>query len=136
MAGSPIYIAGIVVMDLLALAACSGRVEERPSTLGDPPHVAPADSLVATGPDGAEIWFTLAREATGSDGTRCTERGIEIRRGSTRLKVPLLYTGSAPVLLNDSTLRALLWNHCAPGNSYLVNLRSGHPVREQGRGKP
>jgi hypothetical protein len=95
-------------------------------------HVAaPKDSLVATNRSGIEIWFTLAREATGSDGTRCIERGIEIRRGSARLKVPLLYTGSAPVLLNDSTMRALLWNHCVPGDAYLVNLRSGQPVRER-----
>lgn len=136
MAGNPIYIAGIVGMDLLALAACSGSAKERPATQEDPAHERPADSLVATAPGGAEIWLTLAREATSPDGTRCTERGIEIRRGSARLKVPLLYTGSAPVLLNDSTIRALLWNHCAPGDPYLVNLRSGHPVREHGRGKP
>jgi hypothetical protein len=136
MAGSSISFAGIVVMDLLALAACSGSANERPRSQGDPPHVAPADSLVAIAPNGAEIWLTLAREAKGSDGAPCTERGIEIRRGSTRLKVPLLYTGSAPVLLNDSTMRALLWNRCAPGDAYLVDLRSGHPVREHGRGKP
>jgi hypothetical protein len=91
----------------------------------------PVDSLVAASGSGVEIWFTLAREATGADGTRCTERGLEIRRGSSRRKVPLLYTGSAPVLLNDSTMRALLWNHCAPSEAYLVNLRTGHPVRER-----
>lgn len=91
---------------------------------------------MAAGPPGIEIWFTLAREASSPDGTRCFERGIEIRRGSTRLKVPLLYTGAAPVLLDDSTMRALLWNHCTPGVAYLVDLRTGHPVREQPRGKP
>ena len=136
MASGPRFIAGTLIMNLLALAACNGSAVERRSIQGDSVHVAPADSLVATARNGAEIWFTLAREANGSNGTRCTERGIEIRRGSTRLKVPLLYTGSSPVLLNDSIMRAFLWNHCAPGDPYLVDLRTGHPVREHGRGKP
>lgn len=117
---------------LCAVVACGGHAEkhaDRQDTRARP--AGPVDSLVVTSPAGIEVWFTLAREATGSDGTRCIERGIEIRRGSSRLKVPLLYTGSAPVLLNDSTMRALLWNHCAPGDAYLVDLRSGHPVRER-----
>jgi hypothetical protein len=113
------------------VVACGGA--EKQADRQDTPTrpAAPVDSLVVTSPAGIEVWFTLAREATGSNGTRCIERGIEIRRGSSRLKVPLLYTGSAPVLLNDSTMRALLWNHCAPGDAYLVDLRSGHPVRER-----
>jgi hypothetical protein len=114
-----------------AVVAC-GEAEKHADRQDTPARpAAPVDSLVVTSPAGIEVWFTLAREATGSDGTRCIERGIEIRRGSSRLKVPLLYTGSAPVLLNDSTMRALLWNHCAPGDAYLVDLRSGHPVRER-----
>lgn len=117
---------------LCAVVAC-GRDAPKHADRQNPPSrpATPVDSLVVTSPAGIEVWFTLAREATGSDGTRCIERGIEIRRGSSRLKVPLLYTGSAPVLLNDSTMRALLWNHCAPGDAYLVDLRSGHPVRER-----
>jgi hypothetical protein len=89
--------------------------------------------LVATSSGGTNIWFTLARSATGPDGSRCVERGIEIRRGAIRLKVPLLYTGSAPVLLNDSTMRAVLWTHCTPGDAYLVDLQTGQPVRERVR---
>jgi hypothetical protein len=122
-------------LGLIVVAACGGG-NERSAVKENPARAEPADSLVATSPAGIEIWFTLAREAARPDGTRCIERGIEIRRGSTRLKVPLLYTGSAPVFLDDSTMRALLWNRCAPGDAYLVNLRSGHPVRERGRGKP
>lgn len=91
----------------------------------------PADSLVLTNGAGVEIWFTLAREANGADGAACVERGLEIRRANSRVNVPLLYTGTAPVLLNDSTMRAILWTHCTPGDAYLVNLRSGHPVRER-----
>jgi hypothetical protein len=92
----------------------------------------PADSLVLTTPGGTEVWFTLARPATNADGRSCVERSLEIRQGGRRVKVPLLYTGSPPVLLNDSTMRAILWTHCRPGNAYLVNLRSGHPLREPG----
>jgi hypothetical protein len=86
---------------------------------------------VLTNSVGVEIWFTLARAAMDPDGRRCVERGLEIRHGAKRVQVPLLYTGAPPVLLNDSTLRALLWTHCQPGDAYRVSLRSGQPVRER-----
>src|SRR6185295_8661396 len=72
---------------------------ERPATTAAageraaPPR--PADSLVATAPGGAEIWFTLARADSG-DGRACVDRTIEIRRNGGRVPVPLLYTGTAP----------------------------------------
>jgi hypothetical protein len=91
----------------------------------------PADSLVATAPGGVEIWFTLSREAKAADGTPCTDRTIEIRRGGTRVPVPLLYTGTPPELVNDSTIRARLSKQCVPGDAYLVDLRTGRPVRER-----
>src|SRR5688572_19562647 len=120
---------------VLAAAVACGNQADRSTHSGQDsvPVSTPAESLVATSSGGTEIWFTLARNATGPDGLRCVERGIEIRRGATRLKVPLLYTGSAPVLLNDSTMRAVLWTHCSPGDAYLVNLKSGQPVRERAR---
>ena len=90
----------------------------------------PADSLVATAPGGAEIWYTLARVDSGSTG-RCTDRAIEIRRGAQRTPVPLLYTGTAPQIVDDTTFRARLSDHCVPGDSYLVDLRTGRPVRER-----
>jgi hypothetical protein len=80
-----------------------------------------------------EIWFTLARVGRAADGTRCVERGLEIRRGGTRIQVPLLYTGVPPVLLDLSTMRAELWNHCRAVDTYLVDLRSGRPVRQKPR---
>jgi hypothetical protein len=92
---------------------------------------APADSLVATAPSGVEVWFTLSREGKAADGTTCTDRTIEIRRDGTRVPVPLLYTGTAPELVNDSTIRARLSNRCVPGDAYLVDLRTGRPVRER-----
>lgn len=94
------------------------------------------DSLVAANSAGVQIWLTLLRMAKRADGSECVERGLEIRRGNARLKVPLLYTGTTPVFLNDSTMRATLWTHCRPGGPYLVDLRSGQPVRERGRTQP
>ena len=89
----------------------------------------PADSLIATAPGGVEIWFTLARPDSGEGGA-CVDRTIEIRRNGARVPVPLLYTGTTPEIVNDTTLRARLSNDCRPGDAYLVDLRTGRPVRE------
>jgi hypothetical protein len=109
--------------------ACAERPRAEPagrSALPSPP----ADSLVATAAGGTEVWFTLARPDS-AEGRRCVDRGLEIRRGATRLPVPLLYTGTAPEILNDTMMRARLSSHCRPGDPYLVDLRTGRPVRER-----
>jgi hypothetical protein len=117
---------------LAATLACEPRPKEQPETASEILHAAPsADSLVASNAAGVEVWFTLSRVATGSDGKQCVERGLEIRRSGQRIQVPLLYTRDPPILLNDTTMRALLWNQCRPGDAYLVDLRSGRPVRER-----
>jgi hypothetical protein len=113
--------------------ACNTRGAETPEQGASEVVQAPAptDSLIATAPGGVEVWFTLSREAKAGDGTPCTDRTLEIRRGGTRIPVPLLYTGTAPELVNDSTIRARLSNGCVPGDAYLVDLRTGRPVRER-----
>lgn len=113
--------------------ACNTRGGETPEqgTAEIARAPAPADSLVTTAPGGVEVWFTLSREAKAADGTPCTDRTLEIRRGGSRVQVPLLYTGTAPELVNDSTIRARLSNQCVPGDAYLVDLRTGRPVRER-----
>jgi hypothetical protein len=118
---------------LMPVLACTTGGEEagKPDAGAEAPVSAPADSLVATAPDGAEIWFTLSRESKAADGRTCIDRTMEIRRGTSRIPVPLLYTGTAPELVNDSTVRARLSNQCVPGDAYLVNLRTGRPVRER-----
>ena len=116
---------------LTALLACGGSSGRKPAAAETVSHTPPADSLVLTNPAGVQIWFTLARATTSADGRHCVERGLEIRQAGKRVRVPLLYTGSTPVLLNDSTMRATLWTQCQPGDAYLVNLRTGHPVRER-----
>jgi hypothetical protein len=111
----------------------SGCRPERPPTPATSDASAnPADSLAVSGEHGVEVWFTLARTARGSDGKPCLERGLEIRRAQRRVPVPLLYTGETPTLLNDTIMRAVLWTHCKPLDPYLVDLRTGRPVRQGG----
>lgn len=99
-----------------------------PDQVADPP----SDSLVLATGTGVEVWYSLARSARAPDGSPCIERGLEIRRGQRRIQVPLLYTGETPTLLNDSTMRAVLWTNCRAGNVYLVDLTSGRLVRQPG----
>lgn len=122
-------------LGLAGLLACGAPPDRRAEEADSSGGVLPADSLVLTTSAGTEIWFTLARPAASANGTRCTERGLEIRQGGRRIKVPLLYTGTPPVVVNDSTMRAVLWTHCQPGDAYLVSLRSGQPVPEN-RARP
>ena len=121
----------------VVLAILSGACGRAPSV---PARDAPADSLAArfpslpdslvlTAPDGSEVWFTQARRGTDSAGGTCIERGLELRRQGTRTLVPLLMTGQAPELRNDSTFRARIWLNCRPGNTYDVDLRTGRPTR-------
>jgi hypothetical protein len=121
----------VVALVAVLAAGCGEREQPRPAESAAARPVAPTDSLVATAPGGVEIWFTLAREVKRADGTTCTDRALEIRRGDARVPVPLLYTGTAPEIVNDTTMRARLSDRCAPGDAYLVDLRSGHPVRER-----
>ncbi len=88
----------------------------------------PSDSLVLSLAEGAGIWFTIAREATAADGRSCLERGLEIRDSAGARLVPLLYTGEAPLLVDDSTVEVHLFRDCKPDTPYRVNLRTGQPT--------
>jgi len=87
------------------------------------------DFLALTAPAGVTVWFTGARVGADSAGNRCLERGLTIVRDTGRILVPLLMTGTAPTLVNDTTIRARIWLHCRPGNTYDIDLRTGHPTR-------
>lgn len=117
---------------LMLLTACGG---ERPGNAAGeapaaPAAAAPADSL-ALSIGGAEVWYTLARPGRSQSGEPCVDRALEIRRGERRIPVPLLYTGTPPEPVDDTTFRARLSDHCAPGASYLVNLTTGRPTPER-----
>jgi hypothetical protein len=118
----------------LGLSLCFGCRSSPPShaVTQISQKVGPADSLVLAAPYGRQVWLTLVRPDRAGDGTECLERGLEIRSaGGRSMPVPLLYTGDHPALVNDSTFRATLWINCRAGDSYLVDLRTGHPVRER-----
>jgi hypothetical protein len=132
----PAKYGGVLLWGLALLSAC-GRSERPQAQTSAGEAAAAEESLAATTPAGVEIWFTLSRPARSSQGQPCVERGLEIRRDGRRLPVPLLYTGEAPSVLNDSTIRAMLWTHCRPVTPYRVDLRTGRPVREpEGRRTP
>jgi hypothetical protein len=115
------------------LASCGRGTSDRTEAVSadSVPATSPADSLAVSGPGGVEIWFTHSRSGTAPDGRRCTDRAIEVRRGAQRIPVPLLYTGEAPRIVNDSTARAILYTNCRAGDAYLVDLRNGRPTRER-----
>ena len=121
------------VLATVLLVACGGgdRADPPPPSAATLPGQPAADSLALTAPGGVEVWYTMARPGTAADGTPCVDRALEIRRGDTRIPVPLLYTGTAPELVDDSTMRARLSSRCAPGDSYLVSLRTGRPTPER-----
>jgi hypothetical protein len=112
-----------------ALVACQPGSGDRAATADTAVSMVPADSLAVAG-RGVEIWFTLSRPGLAPDGSPCTDRAIELRRGGRRIPVPLLYTREAPRIVNDSTARAILYTGCRAGDAYLVDLRSGRPTRE------
>ena len=115
----------------LILAGCGPRGEPAPAAFPEvdqsPPQL--ADTLVLTLPGGATVWLAEARRARDSAGTPCLERSVEIRRDSVKLKVPLLFTGSIPTQLDDSTIRAELYRDCRVSATYKVGVRDGLPHR-------
>jgi len=120
-----------VLLGFCPLALGCARGEPGP---GIPPAaeqapVAMKDSLVLSAPGGVTIWLTEGRPATDSKGATCLERTLEIRRDSNKIKVPLLYTVSAPTLKNDTTLRAELARNCHAEAAYHVDLRTGQPTK-------
>jgi hypothetical protein len=122
-----------VFIGLLFTGCKPGHRAAAPDRPSPPDHAAdtPSDSLVLATSRGVEVWYSFARASRAADGSPCLERGLEIRRDGRRMQVPLLYTGEAPTLLNDSTMRAILWTNCRPGSVYLVDLRNGRPVRQR-----
>jgi hypothetical protein len=86
------------------------------------------DSLAVSGPNGLEVWFTLSRDDEAADGQHCTDRTLEIRRDTSRVAIPLLYTEEAPRIVNDTTLEAVLYRACRPLARYRVDTRTGQPT--------
>jgi hypothetical protein len=111
----------------VVVGALAARARPRPPADATPPPPRPTRSWPAPR---RRRSVHLAQSDSGDAG-RCTARAIEIRRGAVRTPVPLLYTYAAPEIVNDTLMRARLSDHCRPGDSYLVDLRTGRPVRER-----
>ncbi|MBA2627306.1 MAG: hypothetical protein H0U85_04785 [Gemmatimonadales bacterium] len=126
--------AGCAALALIAstLPACSRRDNPAIRTVRADGAATPADSLVVAGSGGVAVWFTLAREDHDTNGTVCTDRAIEIRRGASRVAVPLLYTQATPRIIDDSTVEAVLYRACHPVDRYRVDIRTGQPTPVRG----
>ncbi len=128
----------VLGLGVVALAGCAGspqdsKTDQSPSSSGAAQSVTFPDSLLVRMPGGYSVWWTLGREveqedttASGEEGS-CVERAIEIRKGTTRRLVPLLYTTVPPEPESDTTIRATISTRCVAGVDYLVNLRTAEP---------
>jgi hypothetical protein len=122
----------------VALAGCtgggetnqrSGRTDLAQSPAAQLPRsLELPDSLLFRLTSGGEVWWTIARESADSAGATCVERGLEVRRDATRVRVPLLYSADVPEVVDDTTIQVRLWTDCVPGRMYRVNVRTGQPT--------
>lgn len=119
----------LIIGSAILLASCIARGEQEPGRVPEAyAGAAPlADTLVLSAPGGTSIWLAEGRPAVSSTGENCIERTIEIRKDSSRLKVPLLYTVTIPELIDDTTIKALLSEHCQATRPYRVNLKTARP---------
>lgn len=86
-----------------------------------------ADSVILALPDSGTLIAGFGRVAHTAAGDSCIERALVIRRNGRDQSIPLLYTAETPVLLNDTTIRAVLYRDCVPADTYRINLRTGFP---------
>jgi hypothetical protein len=112
----------------LAALAC-GPKPPPPAEPGEATPAPVSDTLVLRTAAGHEVWLTDARLARDSAGGACLERSVEIRTDSTRLRVPLLYTRTAPAVLDRRHLRAELSLHCRTMAIYRVELATARPTK-------
>lgn len=111
-----------------AMACGTPSPEARPAEAPARPDPPPAESLAVRLPAGVEIWFLAGRSAQDSGGRGCYERTLEIRDPAGRRQVPLLYTLEAPIRLDDTSVRAIVYRNCQPADPYRVSLRTGRPT--------
>ncbi len=119
----------LVVIGLTGVACRPDAKAAAPPAVDPPLASVPADTLLHQTPDGYQIWFAEGREARDSAGAECYERSVEIRRGDTVVKVPLLFTTDPPTLLDRGTLRAALMRGCRVIGIYRVDLATGRPTK-------
>lgn len=121
----------ILVLFVVLAAACGDSSRRQPpvadTTTVDTATADPSGSPVLTLKDGTTVWFVTGRPDTSGTGNVCMEQLIELHRGDRRIPVPLLYTMGTPKAINDTTLLAALYRHCAIEAWYQVDTRTGLP---------
>ena len=115
-------------------AAASGS-EAQP--VGGPRPVASADTAMTEThlfdtSDSTEVWAVPGRVGRGANGASCAEHGLELRKGTRRLRVPLFYTAGLP-RERDGALFAKLSTDCVTGDLYRIDLTTGQPTKVEGR---
>jgi hypothetical protein len=118
---------------LVSVGCSPSRSESSTQEAPDPPAAAPSDSLVLTTTGGHQVWLVGGRSAEDSSGTSCLERGVEIRRDTSRILVPLLFVTEPPTELNQTEIRAELSRHCRTMATYRVELATGRPRKVEDR---
>ena len=121
---------GCVVAACL-LVGCGGAPKPAPAREASATPAGPADSLVLTLADSTTVWMVRGREGVGADGTSCQERSIELRKGTRKLLVPLLYTRAAP-RLDHGKLYATLSNRCVDVAEYAIDPVTAYPTPRGG----
>lgn len=111
------------------VVACREAPPDRAQPSAPPAVVATPDSLVLELDGDLRIWFAEGREARDSAGSSCFERSVEIRRGDSTIKVPLLYAVRAPAVVDQRTISAELSKDCRVMAIYHVDLASGRPTK-------
>jgi hypothetical protein len=122
-----------IVLLTLAVCGCGGSGAGGVEQMAEEVEVArPADSLVLQ-VGAIQVWFTDAREVQSKSGESCLERALEIREDTVRRHIPLLYSLEAPTPLDDTTMRAVLYNSCEPVATYRVDYATASPRRMESR---
>ena len=128
------YRTAAAAVTLAVLAACKDAPTPQagaPATLG----AADTSSAMVPTPethlfdlaDSTQVWLVTGRQAHSGTGGTCLEQGIQLRKGSLKIPVPLLYTSTMPEVVNGK-LVAKLSKDCVSGASYAIDPKTGQPT--------
>jgi hypothetical protein len=118
-----------VILASALVASCTAKAPKPEDSTTAATQLPNSDSLVMRLPDSVEVWYSGGMLDTAASGASCSERSVEIRRGGSRIPVPLLYTFGAMDVVDDTLVRASLMRDCVPVDTYLINTKTGQPRR-------
>ena len=122
-----------LVGSVLAGLACAPTGRDLPiasaKKAAPPPAPQSPDTMLFVTADGYQVWFAEGRWARDSAGTQCYERSVEVRKGTTKIKVPLFFTNRPPRQDNPGSLRGELMFDCRVMAIYRIDLATGRPTK-------